>query len=93
MEIKSFKYTKANGDVSRRDVLVITNPSNMLRGMDITELSDEAQVELANEVSKAYDEFLQKTAEIYEAFDVRRNFRQFDILKMTETNSIYVGDA
>ena len=93
MEIKSFKYTKANGDVSRRDVLVITNPSNMLRGMDITELSDEDQVTLASEVSKAYDEFLQKTAEIYEAFDVKRNFRQFDILKMTETTSVYVGDA
>lgn len=93
MEIKSFKYTKANGDVSNRDVLVITNPSNMVRGIDITELPDEDQVQLASDVSKAYDEFLKKTAEIYEHYDVRRNFRQFDVLKMTDVESIYVGDA
>lgn len=91
MQIKSFTYTKANNEVSHRDVLVMQEPSNMLLAVDISELSQERQAEYAVYMSKIHDEYLTKIAELNKEYDMLNRIRKFDPLKMTNVESEHVA--
>ena len=93
MQIKSFEYTKANGNTSFRNVIVISEPSNMVRGIDVSELDEHDQAALAIRMSEAYQAYLDAQAKLFAEFDVTRNFRQFDPLKMTNIESVYFGPS
>lgn len=91
MQIKSFTYTKASGEQSFRDVLVLQEPSNMLLAVDISELSQEDQAAYAVYMSKLHDEYTAKIAALNSEYDMFNRVRKFDPLKMTDVSSEYVS--
>ena len=40
-----FKYTKVNGDVSDRHLVVIRKPSDLYFGIDVTSIDDKGKIE------------------------------------------------
>ena len=87
MEIKTFTYTKNDGKQSTRTVLEIVKPCNFMEGIDMSELSEEEQGEFVANVSTAYEEFRAKMVNLQHEFDLRGNYRRFDVLKMTEVKT------
>lgn len=48
-EIKKVEYTKENGEVSSRDVIIISQPKNLnLMALEVTDLPQEQRDELRN---------------------------------------------
>lgn len=78
-EVLDFTYKKDTGDLSNRKVFVISAPSDMLFGIDLTELEDDA-VDLEKtsamlaEIYNRHDKEIQ--AEIA-ALDLSSNYRRF----------------
>ncbi len=83
MQVKSFTYTKATDTISDRTVLVISEPSTLLKALDISELDDETQAVAAVEFGRLHDEYLQKLEVFKKEFDLTKSFRSFDSTKMS----------
>lgn len=91
MQLKSFTYTKANNATSDRVALVITQPTNLLLAVDLSELSPEEQKEYAAVYGSILDEFKARVAQLDDAFDTKNRIRQFDPLKMTNCTEQWVS--
>jgi hypothetical protein len=77
MKIITFKYTKADGKISQRTIVVSNEPSKFVSGTDISELEDVDQVQYVEEVKKAKEIYLDMLKQINDEFDVIHNYRQF----------------
>lgn len=78
LKLTKFKYTKDNGDVSERTVVITVEPTKNLSGIDISEMEDHSQiVALLNELEAANKEHLEKLKELYKKYDVQYRYRQF----------------
>ena len=77
MKTITFTYTKENGDVSRRTLVVSTEPVKNVSGIDISELEGVDQAAYVEEVKKAHMIYLDMLSQINEEFDVVKNYRQF----------------
>jgi len=84
MNILSFKYTKSDGMVSERTLLVSQEPTKLYAGTDISSLSAEEQVAYINKVSEAKEVYLDAIKTINEIFDLNFNYRQFKPECMTD---------
>jgi enoyl-CoA hydratase/carnithine racemase len=84
MKTLTFKYTKADGKVSDRVLVVSAEPNKFFAGTDISSLSDEDQVAYINAIQKAKDVYLDAIKDINDHFDLNFNFRQFDPTKMSD---------
>lgn len=84
MKTITFKYTKDNGDVSQRTLVVSTEPVKNVSGVDISELEAVDQAAYVEEVKKAHLIYLEMLSQINEEFDVVRNYRQFKPAGMTD---------
>ena len=84
MKILSFKYTKADGSTSNRVLAVMIKPNTMFEGLDISSLEVADQAMFAEEVSLAYDRYLDELEKIKEEYDLVHDYRRFDPKKMTE---------
>lgn len=91
VQIKTFDYTKASGEVSQRDVLVLQEPGNMMQGIDISELNQEDQAAYAVYMSRLHDDYLDKIAALNKEYDVINRYRKFDPLKMTNVSEEYIA--
>lgn len=83
MNIKTFKYTKANGAVSTRVVSILVSPNIMFEGIDITPLEPVEQAMYAVKMDEAYKVFLEAAALINDEFEMRNQYRRFDPAKMS----------
>jgi hypothetical protein len=90
MKFMQFKYTKANGEVSARELIVTQNPVSSFEGYDVSGLT---AVEFANFVTnlralqnKQKEEFLKLITE----HDLTRNYRKFTPANMSETITEYI---
>ena len=88
MKTLTFKYTKADGSVSYRTLLVMVSPNTMYEGLDISELEPLEMADVELEIGKAYNRYLNEIADIKEEFDIKHNYRRFDPSKMTEVNEL-----
>lgn len=77
MKIISFKYTKSDGKVSDRTIVVTAEPTKLYAGTDISSLDAEAQVSYINEVQLAKDVYLEALKKVNDAYDLNFNYRQF----------------
>ncbi len=77
MKTITFKYTKADGKVSQRTLVVSNEPTKFMSGTDISELEGVDQVQYVEEVKKAKEIYLEMLAQINAEFDVVHNYRQF----------------
>jgi len=59
-----FKYTKANGDVSNRDLVVIRKPSKTFFGIDATDLDESVKSDLEAFISGQNTELGEVIAEL-----------------------------
>lgn len=84
MKTITFKYTKDNGDVSNRVLVVATEPVKNVGGIDISELEGVDQAAYVEEVKKAQLIYLEMLAQINEEFDVVKNYRQFKPAGMSD---------
>ena len=87
----SFDYAKSDVDVTKRDVVVLKEPTNMTLGYDVSSLEETNQVNVALEMSKALDEYNSKITEIAKKWDISSNLRRFDRLKMRNVSENYYG--
>jgi len=83
MNIITFTYTKPDGKVSDRVLVVTQQPNDMYEGVDISELEQADQALFINDMNEAYDFYLQAIAIIKDAHDVAQNYRRFNPQKMT----------
>ncbi|NDB57391.1 hypothetical protein EB001_02900 [bacterium] len=88
MKTLTFKYTKADGSVSYRTLLVMVSPNTMYEGLDISELEPLEMADVEVEINKAYSKYLSDIADIKQEFDIKHNYRRFDPSKMTEVNEL-----
>lgn len=84
MRTLTFKYTKADGKVSKRVLLVSAEPTKLYAGTDISSLSDEDQVAYINDVAEAKELYLQMIKSLNDKYDLNFNFRQFKPENMSD---------
>lgn len=87
MKIKEFTYTKANGDVSKRTLIVTREPRTNIAGIDVTALDFEDYASFIVEVDillcKQFDEMKELTAK----YDLTHNYRQFTPANMSDVTT------
>ena len=88
MKTLTFKYTKADGSISYRTLLVMVSPNTMYEGLDISELEALEMADVEVEIKKAYNRYLSDIADIKQEFDIKHNYRRFDPNKMSEINEL-----
>jgi len=88
MKTLTFKYTKADGSISYRTLLVMVSPNTMYEGLDISELEALEMADVEVEMKKAYSRYLSDIADIKQEFDIKHNYRRFDPNKMSEINEL-----
>jgi hypothetical protein len=84
MKVLSFKYTKADGSVSRRNLAVMIKPNTMFEGIDISSLEAPDQYLFAKTVNEAYENYLSALDAAKAEFDLTFDYRRFDPKKMTD---------
>jgi hypothetical protein len=77
MKTITFTYTKDNGDVSYRTLVVSNEPTKNVSGTDISELGPEQRKEYLAEVAKAKEIYLEMLKQINDEFDLTHSYRQF----------------
>ena len=78
MKLTEFTYTKRNGDVSQRAVLVSQEPNKFLQGVDVSELDNEDLGELITKLRALEDQVQAERAVLMAEYDLTYSFRQFD---------------
>ena len=78
MKLTEFTYTKRNGDVSQRAVLVSQEPNKFLQGVDVSELDNEDLGELITKLRALEDRVQAERAVLMAEYDLTYSFRQFD---------------
>lgn len=78
MKLTEFTYTKRNGDVSKRAVIVTGEPNKFLRGIDVSELDNCELGWFINKLRAIEDRYAAERATLVADYDLTHNFRQFD---------------
>lgn len=87
MKAITFTYTKPNDSVSDRVLLVLTQPTELVSGIDITELFEENANESLKFITRAQElqeEYLKNMRTLQKEYDLTHNFRSFSKDRMTE---------
>lgn len=82
MKALAFNYLKNPDQVSERALLVLKTYCDYYEGIDISELSAEDAVAVANAAKAIYDSYRLHIAQLVEAFDLKYNYRRFIPSKM-----------
>lgn len=90
MQIASFDYTKASGDVSKRDVLVVSEPTNVVFGIDLSELNPDDMAEFLEDYRKVFDAKQRELAEVMAKYDLANRFRRFIPEGMANITKVFV---
>jgi len=83
MKFMEFDYTKADGTTKSRELLVLSEPSQVYFGIDVSELNDDEFSILVDSMRKLKNEHDAKTAELMNDFEVRTMLRNFLPKNMT----------
>ena len=85
MKIAKFTYEDLKGKVTERKVLVVSEPTNKVSGIDIGELAAAEQQEFAEAYQQLLNTFVAEVNALKAAWDVKHNYRQFLADRMTNT--------
>ena len=77
MKIKTFNYLDLKGKQSVRTALVIQEPCEKIMAVDISELSEEDQVDFANQYKALRETFLSQVKALENSFELYYRLRQF----------------
>jgi predicted transcriptional regulator YdeE len=84
MKFIEFKYTKDNGDVSSRALVVTQEPTDLFSGIDVTELPELEFEQFTREMRELKNRQYEETMQLIAKHDLNHNYRQFMPTKMTE---------
>jgi hypothetical protein len=84
MKTLTFKYTKADGKISERVLLVSAEPSKLYAGTDISSLDMDKQVSYIEEITRIKNAYLEALKAVNDSFDLNFNYRQFKPENMAE---------
>lgn len=90
MKIKEFTYTKPNGDVSKRTLVELLEPTVHSEGIDVSELDNDAYAEFIPQLKTLEDKFYTERMELYAQFDLTNNYRRFVPSRMTDVTVEFV---
>ena len=77
MKLAAFNYTDAKGKTKARRVLVVFEPSDKVKGIEVSELEDSDVVEFGQAYAAAQAAFYATIETLKAQYDVKHNFRQF----------------
>ncbi len=92
MQVKEFTYVKKDGSESARTVMVTRQPSNMVMGIDLSELDKDDATAYVAGYSTLMDAFMAQVAELDASFDTKHRIRQFDPTKMLNVSDTWIGN-
>ena len=83
MKLMQFMYTKSNGDISERALLVTQEPTQLIAGIDVTELPEVEFEQFTREMRELKNRQHEETMQLVAKHDLKHNYRQFTPSKMT----------
>lgn len=90
MKLMEFKYTKADGNVSERAVVVTQEPQKLLGGIDVTNMDADRFAEFTKRYREVSDRNKQNMQELMAEFDLTHNYRQFKLEGMSDVKQEWV---
>lgn len=90
MKFLEFTYTKSNGDVSERAVVVTQEPTKLLSGIDVSELPELEFATFIQDMRELKNRQHQEIMDLMAKHDLKHNYRQFSSEKMTNVQSEWV---
>lgn len=88
MKLIHFTYSKSNGEVSERDILVLNEPVKFVSGLDVTDTLNIS--EFAHEYNLLVAEHMAKVEELKALYGVTK-FRQFKPELMSNVETTYLA--
>lgn len=83
LTVNKFTYTKPTGDVSDREVFIISVPNDMYFGIDISEYSEEEKEAYAEALNDIYEEYNVLLKEEIKQLGLSSNYRNFKADRIT----------
>lgn len=80
MKTITFDYTKKDGSVSERTMLVLVEPhkaTDKYAGIDISEIGPDEGAEFVSRYEMLHEKYLEEVKQLQAEFDVKHNYRQF----------------
>ena len=90
MKFMQFIYTKSPGDQSERAVVVTQEPTQLVAGIDVSELPETEFEAFTREMRELKNRQHEEMAELIAKHDLKYNYRQFTPSKMTNVNIEYI---
>ena len=90
MKLAKFTYTDIKGKTKGRTVLVTSEPSDKLKGIDMSELEHDDMVEFSNEYAAIQKTFHATLEALKAEYDLKHNFRQFFANKIEDMVAVEV---
>ena len=90
MKIKTFKYTKANGDVSTRKLVEQVAPIDFFEGLDVPELDSTDFGAFADDYIAMENEQYVKRIELLKKHGLSDRYRRFSPSRMSDTQTNYI---
>lgn len=76
-EFNTFTYTKPNGDMSEREVFIISSPTDLYFGIDISEYSEADREVYRTQIMFIHNEYMNAMKAELEELGVSSNYRNF----------------
>lgn len=90
MKLQKFTYTKATGEVSKREILVMTEPTNLVAGISVSDMPAENFASFAAELRKLKNEYEVGLTNLLATYDLKHDYRQFKPSGMSDVQSEYI---
>jgi hypothetical protein len=90
MKFMQFIYIKSPGDKSERAVVVTQEPTQLLAGIDVSELPETEFEAFTREMRELKNRQHEEMTELIAKHDLKHNYRQFTPSKMTNVNIEYI---
>lgn len=90
MKLMEFKYTKANGDVSERAIVVSQEPVKNLSGIDVTELPEAEFANFCRDWRELKTRQAEEVVQLLGKHDLSHSYRQFKPESMAEVTAVWI---
>lgn len=88
MKTITFQYTKKDNKTSDRTLLVLSEPTSNIAGIDLSELSPEQAADFARLYEQMHDAFLIRAKALQASFDLTHSYRQFIPAQMSQVEEV-----
>jgi hypothetical protein len=90
MKLLEFTYTKSTGEVSKRAVIELVNPTKFVEGWDVTNLDNNDFARFVESMGALRRRQHEETMQLLQEFDLKHNYRRFKPEAMLDIQVEYV---